>query len=65
MITRIAKAIVRGLLALPLFIGAVALLPLILAAAVIVFVGENYRRLELWAVYHGDEAARDRAEWKR
>lgn len=62
--TDTAKAAVRGGMQVIRFI---VLLPIVIIATPIIAVaaiGGLWRKLELWAYYNGDEAARDRDNWR-
>lgn len=61
---RFAKALVRAVLSLPWLAAIVLLSPVVLVIAAALAVQSGYRKLELWAVYDGDEDAREKDEWR-
>lgn len=61
---RFAKALVRPVLSLPWLAAIVLLSPVVLVIAAALAVQSGYRKLELWAVYDGDEDAREKDKWR-
>ncbi len=61
---RILRGVCRAILALPPLVGGLVFLLFLALIAPLLALIWAWRKLELFAVYEGDEDARDRAKWK-
>lgn len=61
---RAGKAAVRAALQLPSMILLIAASPLLILFGLFWGLAKTRRVLVLWAIYDGDEKARDRDDWK-